>query len=88
MIKDFKKHVAYYISIIFVFGIGIALFYKTAYDRGLQLEILFLMVLFYVVYGIAHHFANHDLSIKIVVEYLLMGGLGASLVLFFLKGGI
>lgn len=84
--KDLKKHTIYYLSLVLILGLGALFFFQASYDRQLQLYILLIMFLFYFVFGMAHHFANHDLSIKIVVEYLLMGGIGVSLVLLLMKG--
>lgn len=44
--------------------------------------------LFYVGWGILHHFVHHDLNAKIVVEYVLIGSLGMTVVLFIIKGGL
>lgn len=83
--EQIKKHSLYYFSLFLVFSIGIALFFQMSQDRQAQLTILTILTLFYILYGILHHLVNHDLNIKIVVEYLLIGGVGVSLVLLFFK---
>lgn len=83
-----KKHFLYYIFLIFLLSLGIFLTIQTGYDRQLQFIIIILTAFFYVILGILHHLFEHDLSSKIVLEYVLMGALGISVVLFFLKGGI
>jgi len=50
--------------------------------------IILLCGIFYVVIGIIHHLLAHDISSKIVLEYVLMATLGISIVFFLLKGGI
>ena len=43
---------------------------------------------FYMILGILHHFVNHELTAKIMVEYILIGALGISIVFFIIVGGI
>lgn len=82
--KDIRKHIVYYTSLVLILSLGTLFFFQTYYDKQMQLNILLLMACFYFVYGLVHHYANHDLSIKIVVEYLLIGAIGVSIILFFL----
>lgn len=87
MMKFFKgKHLIYYLSLIVILFLGIYLIIQSSYNRNLQLLVVLVTALFYILWGIIHHLINHDLTPKIMVEYLLMGGFGAAVALFFIKG--
>ena len=81
-----KKHINYYLSIILILGLGFFLVINTSYNKELQMAMVIITALFYVGWGILHHFINHDITAKIVLEYILMGSLGVTVVLFLLKG--
>lgn len=85
MIENLKKHTMYYLSLLTILIIGVYFALNTSYDKTLQTIIIILTVLAYVIWGIMHHLANHDLKMKIVVEYVLVGGLGLSIILFLLR---
>lgn len=81
-----KKHFAYYLSLLVILGTGFSAFYFSP-DRSFQMLIFTLTVLFYVIWGIFHHYLHHDLTAKIVVEYTLMGAIGEAVVFLIFKGG-
>ncbi|OGH42629.1 MAG: hypothetical protein A3H79_03020 [Candidatus Levybacteria bacterium RIFCSPLOWO2_02_FULL_36_8b] len=85
MTENLKKHTIYYLSLLTILVIGIYFALNTSYDKTLQTVIIVLTVLAYIIWGIMHHLANHDLKMKIVVEYVLVGGLGLSIILFLLR---
>lgn len=85
MIVNFKNHWYYYLSLLGIVFLGVFLAFQLAYDRRLQVFVVVATALFYVFWGILHHFLEHDLNIKIVVEYILVGSLGMTIVLFLLK---
>lgn len=88
MHKRSEKHVLYYLflTIILIFGVFLAV--QFAYNKQLQMIMVMTVSLFYVGWGILHHFVHHDLSAKIVIEYVLIGSLGMTIVLFIIKGGL
>lgn len=81
-----KKHTGYYLSLLLILALGIFLAMQLSYDRKLQMSIILLTSIFYVGFGILHHFIHHDLTAKIVIEYILIGSLGVTVILFLLKG--
>lgn len=87
MFKKINEHVAYYISLIAIFALGIFLISSVTPNKQLQMLIFVIMAFFYVIWGVLHHFINHELSSKIVVEYVLIGTLGVAIMFFLLKGG-
>lgn len=84
MIKKIKMHIGYYISLIAILAFGFLLVFLSSPNRNLQMMTVVLTTLFYIFWGIIHHVINHDLHAKIVVEYVLIGGLGLTIVLFIL----
>lgn len=88
MIINIKKHLFYYLSLLGVVGLGIFLVLQTSYDKNLQSLIAAITVFFYIFWGSLHHYMDHDLTAKIVIEYILIGSLGMTIALFLLKGGI
>ena len=87
MFKKINEHVAYYISLIAMFALGIFLISSVTPNKQLQMLIFVIMAFFYVIWGVLHHYINHELSSKIVVEYVLIGTLGVAIMFFLLKGG-
>ena len=82
-----NHHFRYTVSLAVILLLSIFLVTQLAYDKQLQVLVVILTSIFYVAWGIIHHIIHHDLSIKIVVEYTIIGSLGMSIILFFLKGG-
>lgn len=85
MIILIKKHIFYYCSLVLILAVGGLFALQVSYDRSLQMTIVTLTVILYVIWGILHHIINHDITSKIVIEYVLMGSLGLSIVLFLLR---
>lgn len=84
MKKEIRKHFEYYISMIVILLFGTVLAYLTIDQKQLQFLIIMLTIFFYVAWGLLHHYINHDMTAKIVIEYVLVGSLGMS-ILFFLS---
>lgn len=87
MFKKINEHVIYYMSLIAIFALGIFLMSLAMPNKQLQMLIFVIMAIFYVIWGVLHHFINHELSNKIVVEYILIATLGVAVMFFLLKGG-
>ncbi len=79
-----KEHIFYYISLFLVVFLGIMLALQFSYSRQTQMLVIVMTTFFYVTVGLFHHRENHDLTAKIVVEYILIGSLGMTIVSFFL----
>lgn len=80
-IEQKKNHIVYYLSLFTIFFFGFILITVTNYDPNLQLISLLMTSFFYVLWGIVHHSLHHDISSKIVIEYVLFAALGVLLVL-------
>lgn len=88
MYKKFKKHIGYYLSLLTILIFGLILTFLAAPNIQLQIIIILLTTFFYVLWGIFHHLINHELSSKIMVEYVLIGALGVSILFFLIMGGL
>lgn len=80
------KHTGHYISLIFILLFGFLALSLSYGNKKLQTEIVILMAIFYIAWGILHHHQNHSLTSKIVVEYILIAALGIAALIFFLTG--
>lgn len=87
MNKKQNKHIGYYFSLLGLLVLGFLLIYFASPNRQLQMLVFITTTLFYIILGIVHHKVNHDLTAKIVVEYILIGGFGIAVMFFLFKGG-
>lgn len=55
-------------------------------NRQVQMIVVVLTAFIYIIWGLIHHYLNHDLKTRIVIEYIVVGGLGISVIFFLLKG--
>lgn len=85
--KD-KNHAAYYIVLILILGSGFFMTVLATPHKQLQMVTIVMTTFFYIAWGILHHLVNHNLTAKIVIEYVLIGSFGLSAVFFLLKGGL
>lgn len=88
MTVNHKHHILYYAVLLIILVLGVGLAIHTSYNRSLQLTVIIITTFFYVIGGIIHHVLHHDLNSKIVIEYVLMGAMGISIILFLLRGSI
>ena len=87
-IKSKNGDLEYYISLIFILSLGLFFIILAAPNKNLQLILVLLTTLFHILFGIVHHLINHDLRIRVVVQYIVIGALGITVIFFFLKGGL
>jgi len=85
MIKKFNTHRGYYLILAGMQIVGFVLVINAGYDKTLVFSYVVLSTFFYMLWAYVHHFIHHDLSTKIVLEYMLMGVLGISVMFFFLR---
>jgi len=84
MLKRISEHTIYYISLIVILSFGFLLAYSNT-DRDFQIGVIIVTTFFYVLWGILHHLMNHDLHAKIVIEYILIGAFGLTIIFFLLS---
>lgn len=83
-----KKHLWYYLSFFVILGGGIFLVLQSQGDKILQLNFVILLAILYIVWGLLHHLVHHSMSIKIMIEYIVVALLGIAVVFFILNGGL
>ncbi len=88
MKKKKYKNIGYYFSLIGLLLLGFLLVYFASPNRELQMLAFTITALFYVSWGILHHKINNELTVRIVVEYVLIGCFGMSIMFFLFKGGL
>lgn len=79
------KYISHHIPLMVILGFGVLALLASS-SKKLQTEILILIAVFYVFWGIIHHHQNHSLNSKIVLEYILIAALGIAALLFFIMG--
>lgn len=84
MFSKLYKHSPYYISLVAILTLGFLLAYNSP-NKIFQIGVIIAITFFYVLWGIMHHLLNHDLSIKIVIEYILIGVFGLTIIFFLLS---
>jgi hypothetical protein len=84
MLKKISEHTIYYISLLIILSLGFLLAYSSS-DRSFQIGVIIAITFFYVLWGIMHHLINHDLHTKIVIEYVLIGVFGLTIIFFLLS---
>jgi hypothetical protein len=88
MVKKLKKHLWYYLSLLILFSIGFVVTVLLSPNFNLQKITISATIVAYVVWGIFHHYKNHELTGRIMIEYILIGLLGLSVLFFVVEGGI
>jgi hypothetical protein len=88
MYQKLQKHFGYYLSLAAILLLGVVLILLTGPNLKLQSLVILLTVFFYILWGVLHHHINHELTAKIVVEYVLIGALGVSILFFMIMGGL
>jgi hypothetical protein len=84
MLKKISEHAIYYISLVAILSLSFLLAYSSS-DRSFQIGVIVATTFLYVLWGILHHLTNHDLSMKIVIEYILIGAFGLTIIFFLLS---
>lgn len=69
----------HFLVLIIILGLGLGLLFFTRGDPTLQLTIGTITSVAYVLWGIIHHALKGDLHAKIVIEYILIGGIAIAL---------
>lgn len=68
-----------------ILAIGVGMFYMTRGSPALQMAVSVTTSVAYILWGIIHHAIRGDLHPKVVVEYILIGGIAIVLMLTMLS---
>ena len=75
-LKKISKHLPHYMPLLALFGFVIFAFILFSYDTLLLGIVSVSSAVFYVLWGIVHHYLHKDLYISVVIEYILVASLG------------
>lgn len=86
MIKEhFLKHIRYYVALLVMQVMGFFVLLSLTGNHDLQIAVIITSTIGYVVWAILHQYLEHNLTSKIVVEYMLFGAFGIVVSLIFFK---
>lgn len=85
MLFNLRKHSGYYIVLFIILVLGFLMAYSNISNKAFQVGIIISTTFFYILWGIIHHLINHDLHVKIVIEYILIGAFGLAIMFFLLS---
>lgn len=71
-IYDITHHIFHYFILLTIIIGGLGAFFSFRAYPVIQLLVGITTAIFYVIWGIVHHFVDRDLSVKIVIEYLIV----------------
>ena len=83
-----KKHVGYYISFVIILAGSLYLILQNLSDKVLTIRFVALFAVFYIIWGLLHHMVHHSMTLRIVIEYVVVALLGVAVVFFVLNGGL
>jgi hypothetical protein len=83
-----KRHLGYYLSFFLIIAAGVYAVYASSSDKSLQIKFVVLMAASYIVWGVIHHAVHHSVTLRIVIEYVIVALLGIAVVFFILNGGL
>lgn len=81
-------HIYHYLVLLIIFIVVILSRIFYGFDKNLLIQVIYIIAFIYVGWGIIHHFLEHDLTFKIVVEYILIAAVAMLIVLIALRGGL
>lgn len=81
LLDEAKEHQRDYVVLVLGLLAGLGAFIWFSGQSIKQLAVVFMLAVFYFVWGVIHHYLKKDLYFKVVLEYLLISLLG--LVVFF-----
>ncbi len=74
--KDIKKNLSHYVSLIGILIATFVGFFVFSYDKNFQLAIITSASIAYFIWGIVHHILHKNLSIQVIIEYAVIASLG------------
>lgn len=74
--KHRLKHLPHYLSLLGIIAATIVGYVAFSYDKDFQLAVITASCVSYFVWGLVHHYLHRDLSLQVVLEYLVMATLG------------
>jgi hypothetical protein len=85
MKENFLKHIKYYIALLTMQILGFFVMLSFSGQHDIQVDLIIVSTIGYVTWAILHQHLEHNLTSKIVVEYVLFGVFGIVTSLIFFK---
>lgn len=79
------KHLKHYLALLSLLAFAVFFFFFFGYNRQAQEGIIIATAAVYVVWGIVHHLIEKDFHWRIVLEYIVVASLAATLLLYLLS---
>ncbi len=77
-----KSHMGYYVSLLAIQLLGLGLIVLFAPHRLIQVVIVAFLAFAYLGFAFVHHKKHHDLTRKIVLEYVVIAAIGIIVSIF------
>lgn len=77
-----RHHGLLYVIEFLIIGSGFAFLLTMSLPFYTQLAVITIILSIYIVVGLLHHRTHHDISIKVVLEYILVSALVFALFVF------
>lgn len=77
-----RHHGLLYVIEFLIIGSGFAFLLTMSLPFYTQLAVITIILSIYIVVGLLHHRTHHDISIKVVLEYILISALVFALFVF------
>lgn len=74
--KKYTNHFRHYIPLLGILAVGLFGFISFTYDKNFQFTIAVSASLAYVFWGLIHHYIHNDLSVPVILEYVIIAALG------------
>lgn len=78
------RHLVDFLLLGAIIGTGLLGLLLLKFDRAAQIAVVILMSVFYIFWGMFHHYHDGNLTVKVIAEYILMATLVATILIIFL----
>lgn len=75
------QQIPYYIPLLAIFILGAFGFFAFSFDHVFQVGVVVAIGVSHVVWGVVYHFIHRDLTVTIVLEYVVFAAFGVAAVL-------
>lgn len=83
--NDVKHNFLRYLILLAILFSGLLFFLLSAHNPRLQLRIIILVLFFYILWGVLHHYLDKTLTMLVFFEYLLMAVVAFTVIFSLLK---
>ena len=83
--KYLNRHHAYYLLVVSTLTLCFVAVRTVGYTRQLQVLFVLTAAFLYVLMGVIHHKVEHDLHLRIILEYVGIASLGMAIIYFLIQ---